>query len=415
MHSRQPPNSPASLCVQPATSKRGPFAGLTTPVVRASTVVFPDSASFDARYAEFYDGYTYGLFGTPTSRALEDQLCAISNASHCLLVPSGQAALSLVMMSFLKPGDHVLITDSCYGPIRSFATSWLAAWGVSVTFYDPVISTGIGALMTPVTKLVLVESPGSNTMEIQNIPAIAQVAHAHGALVLGDMTWATPLHCDALGLGIDLVVDALSKYAGGHGDVLMGAISTHSKAHYRRLKDMTRLVGLGVSPDDCSLVLRGLQTMPLRLERSSQSALQIAHHLARRPEIEAVLHPALPDDPGHALWKRDFTGANGVFSILLASQYKGRENEVIDALKLFAIGASWGSARSVVAPQDPTGGRTATQWTGGKIIRLSIGLEAVQDLIADLDHAFDNLSQPQSHHINEHAQLVDHPVSRPAA
>ncbi len=378
-------------------SERRSFAGLATPVVRASTVIFPDAASFDGRYADFYDGYTYGLFGTPTSRALEDQLCAISSASHCLLVPSGQAALSLVLMTLLKPGDHVLITDSCYGPIRAFATAWLAAWGVKVTFYDPLIGAGIGDLMIFDTKLVLVESPGSNTMEVQDIPAIARVAHTHGALVLGDMTWATPLHCDALSLGVDLVVDALSKYAGGHGDVLMGAISTKSEDLYRRLKDMTRLVGFGVSPDDCSLVLRGLQTMPLRLERSSASALMIAHHLAKRPEIGSVLHPALPDNPGHALWKRDFSGASGIFSMTLCPTMKGCENQFIDALDLFVIGASWGSTRSVVSPQDPTGGRTAMRWAEGKLIRFSIGIEAPQDLINDIDRALLLLGRASTH------------------
>jgi cysteine-S-conjugate beta-lyase len=415
MHLKQTHLAAASRCVQPTVSGRADFTGLATPVVRASTIIFPDAASFDARYAEFYDGYTYGLFGTPTSRALEDQLCAISNASHCLLVPSGQAALSLVLMTFLKPGDHVLITDSCYGPIRAFATSWLAVWGVSVAFYDPLVGAGISNLMTPFTKMVLVESPGSNTMEIQDIPAIAKVARAYGAVVLGDMTWATPMYCDALGLGVDLVVDALSKYAGGHGDVLMGAISTKDERLYRRLKDMTRLVGLGVSPDDCSLVLRGLQTMPLRLDHSSRSALVIARHLASRPEIEAVLHPAMPDFPGHGLWKRDFKGASGVFSVLLKPQFKGRENDVIDALRLFAIGASWGSARSVVAPQDPTSGRTATRWTQGKIIRLSIGLESVQDLMADLDQALDNLSNLKANIVSENTHFVANPLSRPAA
>jgi cysteine-S-conjugate beta-lyase len=380
--------APATRALHPPAGKPQPlFNGLATPTVRASTVVFPDAASFDARYASFYDGYTYGLFGTPTSRALEDQLCAMSGASHCLLVPSGQAALSLVLMTFLKPGDHVLITDSCYGPIRAFATAWLAAWGVSVTFYDPLIGAGIAARMTPATKLVLVESPGSNTMEVQDIPAIAQQARARGALVLGDMTWATPLHCYAFSLGVDLVVDALSKYASGHGDVLMGAITTKSDNLYRRLKDMTRLVGLGVSPDDCSLVLRGLQSMPLRVERSSVSAMVVARHLQSMPEIGRVLYPALLDDPGHALWKRDFSGASGVFSVLLSHKFTGRENQFIDALQLFAIGASWGSARSVVAPQDPTGGRTATRWTDGKLIRFSIGLEAPDDLIADIDRA----------------------------
>jgi cysteine-S-conjugate beta-lyase len=374
------------------------FTGLAEPVVRASTVVFPDASSFDARYADFYDGYTYGLFGTPTSRALEVQLSAMSGAARTLLAPSGQAALSLVLMTLLKPGDHVLMTDSCYGPIRAFAVSWLQAWGVSITFYDPQIGADIARLMTEATKLVLVESPGSNTMEIQNIPAIAKVAHGRGALVLGDMTWATPLHCRALDLGVDIVVDALSKYASGHGDVLMGAISTNSEALYRRLKDMTRLVGFGVSADDCSLVLRGLQSMPLRVERSSASALAVALHLVKRPEIGRVMHPALPSDPGHALWRRDFHGASGVFSILLNPAFKGLENTFIDRLALFAIGASWGSARSVVAPQDPTASRTATRWTEGKLIRFSIGLEAPADLIADIDQALDRLAASSNNH-----------------
>jgi cysteine-S-conjugate beta-lyase len=399
--------TPATSALQPPRhGKQGAvFVGLAEPVVRASTVVFPDAASFDGRYADFYDGYTYGLFGTPTSRALEEQLSAMSGALRTLLVPSGQAALSLVLMSLLKPGDHVLMTDSCYGPIRAFASSWLHAWGVDVTFYDPLIGSDIAWLITDRTKLVLVESPGSNTMEIQDIPAIAQAAHGRGALVLGDMTWATPLHCRALDLGVDIVVDALSKYASGHGDVLMGALSTNSEALYRRLKDMTRLVGLGVSADDCSLVLRGLQTMPLRVERSSTSALIIARHLAKRPEIGRVLHPALPDDPGHALWQRDFSGASGIFSVLLNPAIKGLENTFIDQLALFAIGASWGSARSVVAPQDPIRDRTARRWTAGKLIRFSIGLEAPSDLIADIDQAFDCLSVSSN----------DHTAAKPAA
>jgi cysteine-S-conjugate beta-lyase len=392
--------APQTAILQPPHQARTgmAFTGLAEPIVRASTVVFPNAASFDARYTDFYDGYTYGLFGTPTSRALEDQLSAMSGALRTLLAPSGQAALSLALMTLLKPGDHVLMTDSCYGPIRAFATSWLRAWGVDITFYDPLIGSDIASLMNTKTTLVLVESPGSNTMEIQDIPAIAQAAHARGALVLGDMTWATPLHCRAFDLGVDIVVDALSKYASGHGDVLMGALSTNNEALYRRLKDMTRLIGMGVSADDCSLVLRGLQTMPLRVARSSQSALTIAHHLAKRPQIGRVLHPALLDDPGHVLWKRDFKGASGVFSLLLHPDLQGLENTFIDQLELFAIGASWGSARSVVAPQDPTGGRTATRWTKGKLIRFSIGLEDPHDLIGDIDRALDHLNISSNNH-----------------
>lgn len=386
----RPPKSPATIAVQPAAKvpRRKAFNGLAIPVVRASTVVFPDAASFDARYGEFYDGYTYGLFGTPTSKALEDQLNALCGSKRTLLAPSGQAALSLVFTTFLKPGDDALIPDSVYGPVRGFASDWLTAWGVQVRFYDPCIADGIAELMQDRTRLILVESPGSNTMEIQDVPAIAAAAHKGGALVVADTTWATPLNFDAFRHGVDLAVDALSKYASGHGDVLMGAVTTVQEPLYRRLKDMTRLFGLGVSPDDCALVLRGLQTMPLRVERSSASALRIAQHLAQRPEVARVLHPALPGDPGHVLWKRDFTGASGIFSFLLAERFRGLENAFVDALGLFALGASWGSARSVVAPQDPTAGRTATQWLHGKLIRLSIGLEEPDDLIADLDAAF---------------------------
>jgi cysteine-S-conjugate beta-lyase len=300
-----------------------------------------------------------------------------------LLVPSGQAALSLILASFLKPGDHVLLPDSVYGPVRAFASSWLRDWGVAAEFYDPLVAAGIAELFRPATRLLMLESPGSNTMEIQDLPAMSAAARRAGVLTVADTTWSTPLHLDALAKGVEITVDALSKYASGHGDVLMGAVGTNSEAHYRRLKDMTRLFGLGVPADDCSLVLRGLQTMPLRVERSSATAWAIAQHLAERPEVEAVLHPALPSDPGHALWLRDFTGASGIFSFLLAGALKGRENDLIDQLKLFAIGASWGSARSIVAPQDPTVGRTATNWTRGKLIRLSIGLEDTADLSAD--------------------------------
>jgi cysteine-S-conjugate beta-lyase len=386
------------------------FQGLTVPVVRASTVVFPDAASFEARYADFYDGYTYGLFGTPTSRALEERISAISGAARTLLVPSGQAALSLILTALLKPGDHVLLPDCAYGPIRAFASSWLAEWGALVQFYDPLVGAGIGRLLTPATRLVLVESPGSNTMEIQDVPAIAAAARTVGALTVADTTWATPFHFDAFAKGVDITVDALSKYAGGHGDVLMGAIGTNDRALFRRLKDMTRLFGLGVPADDCSLVLRGLETMRLRVERSAASALAIAAHLAVRPEVEAVLHPALPTDPGHALWKRDFTGASGVFSFLLRDGLKGRENDLIDQLDLFAIGASWGSARSVVAPQDPTSGRTATRWTRGKVVRLSIGLEDPSELIADLEQALDSIRSDATA-----AEIVRSPIARPAA
>ncbi len=384
-------------CVQASVPEVDGFLSLSPPVTRASTVVFPTAESFEERYDAFYDGYTYGLYGTPTSRMLEKQISALNGGGSTVLTPSGQSAMVLALMSFVEPGDHVLVSDAVYGSTRNFCGTVLSRIGSLVSFYDPLVGDGIRALLRPETKLVVVESPGSGTMEIQDVPAIARAAHDFGALVLADNTWAGPLLFKAFDHGVDLVMEALSKHAGGHGDVLMGAVTARNDALYRRLKDMTRALGLGVSADDASLVLRGLQTMALRMERSGASALRIAQWLARRAEVEDVLHPALPDSPGHNTWKRDFFGANGVFSLLLASPYAGREAVFIDALHRFKIGASWGGTHSLVAPQGAAG-RSAAPWTRGKIIRLSIGIEAVDDLITDLEQAFDALAERRGRH-----------------
>ncbi len=367
------------------------FHGLQPPVTRASTVVFPDTASFERRYQSFYDGYTYGLYGTPTTRALEEQIAALNDGAKAVLTPSGQSAMVLCLLAFLGPGDHMLVPEAVYGSTRAFCTEHLARTGVDVEFYDPMIGLGIAGSMRQKTKLVVVESPGSNTMEVQDVPAIAKAAHAAGALVLADNTWAGPLLFKAFDHGADLVMEALSKHAGGHGDVLMGAVTTHDEALHRRLKDMTRLLGIGVSADDASLVLRGLQTMAIRLERSGVTGLDIARWLAGRSEVAEILHPALPGAAGHETWRRDFKGCNGVFSLLLSGPYAGHEDHFIDALRLFRIGASWGGVHSLVAPQ--TLGRNHARFgaAGTRLIRLSIGLEAVEDLTADLESGLDAL------------------------
>ncbi len=378
------------------------FASLAVPVTRASTIVFPSSDAFERRYEHFYDGYTYGLYGTPTSRTLEARISELYAADHCLCLPSGQSATALALSALLKAGDRVLVTASAYGSTRTFCTEMLAAFGVEVVLYDPAIASDIGALLDDRTRMVVVESPGSNTMEIQDIPAIAHAAHASGVRVLADNTWASALCCNPLDLGADIVMEALSKHAGGHADVLLGALVTRDEALFRRMKDVSRLMGLGVSADDASLALRGLQTMPLRIEREGASALTLAHWLITRPEIARVLHPALTGDPGHHLWKRDFRGASGLFSIEPAPPYQECISAFVDALRIFRIGASWGSTQSIVTPQVPFRSNGAPGSASTKLIRFSIGLEPVEDLQADIEAALAVLSASTTHSVRKH-------------
>lgn len=364
------------------------FRALQPPVTRAATVVFPDSASFEKRYDRFYDGYTYGLYGTPTTCVLEEQIAALNHGVRSVLTPSGQSAMVLALLTCLEPGDHLLIPHAVYGSTRAFCTGRLASLGITVEFYEPMIGGGIAALLRPSTRVVIVESPGSNTMEVQDLPTIAAAAHASGALVIADNTWAGPLLCKALDHGADIVMEALSKHAGGHGDVLMGALTVRDEGLHRRLKDMTRLLGLGVSADDAALVLRGLQTMAVRIDRAAASGLALARWLVEREEVAHVLHPALPDADGHELWKRDFTGCNGVFSFLLAAPFSGQEHRFIDALRLFSIGASWGGTQSLVSPQALGRDDLRLGQRDTRLVRLSVGLEALCDLQTDLEDGF---------------------------
>lgn len=378
------------LRAEPASDEG--FASLSVPVTRASTIVFPTSEAFERRYEQFYDGYTYGLYGTPTSRTLEARVAELYAAKHCLCLPSGQSATALALCALVKAGDRVLVTASAYGSTRTFCTEMLATFGVEVVLYDPHAAAGIDALIDDRTRVVVVESPGSNTMEVQDIPAIAKAAHASGVHVLADNTWASALHCNPLDLGADMAMEALSKHAGGHADVLVGALVTRDAALFQRMKDVSRLMGLGVSADDASLALRGLQTMPLRMEREAASALILANWLDGRPEVARVLHPALAGDPGHNVWRRDFRGASGLFSMELAPPYQECTSVFVDALRIFRIGASWGSTQSIVTPQVPFRWSGAPDSTSPKLIRFSIGLEPVEDLQADIAAALAALS-----------------------
>ncbi len=373
-------------CVHhPAVDETG-YASLAVPTHRASTIVYKDAASFAARKHRGFDSYTYGLHGTPTTRTLEAQLTALHGGLRTVLVPSGQAAVTIVMLSVLLPGDKVLIPDHVYPPVRSFCRDYLAPRGIDHAVYDPLIGAGIAELIDDRTKLVWIESPGSGSMELQDVAAIAGAAKAKGALVGCDNTWATPLIFKPLAHGADFACEALTKYVGGHSDLLLGSITVADMALRQTLKETLRGFGVGVSPDECQLALRGIETMGLRLAHMGKVSEDFARRLTRSPAIETVLHPALPSCPGHALWQRDMGRSSGVFSIVLKPVAEEVLEAALSALTVFAIGASWGGTRSLIAPMAIAADRTAVPWTPkGTVLRISIGLEDTDDLWSDLD------------------------------
>ncbi len=372
-----------------AVGGRDPFAHhgyVNTPVYHASTLLYRTAEDFLARRSR----YSYGRRGTPTSEALQDALRDIEGpacAGVCLL-PSGLGAISAALLSVLKSGDHLLVTDSAYGPTRRFCNTVLARFGVTTTYYDPLIGAGIANLMQPNTAAVFTEAPGSLTFEMQDIPAIAEAAHARGALVLMDNTWATPLYFPALDKGVDLSIQSGTKYIGGHSDLMIGAVAATGKT-WPALSHTVFDSGLCVGPDDMNMALRGLRTMGVRLRHHHEAGVAVARWLEQRPEVLRVLHPALPSHPGHAIWQRDFTGASGLFGVVLKPAPEAAVFAFLNALALYGIGASWGGYESLAIPFDCTEDRTATAWNpGGPCVRIHIGLEDVGDLIADLEHGF---------------------------
>lgn len=373
-------------CVHhPAVSEEG-YASLAVPTHRASTIVYPDAASFAARKYRGFDGYSYGLHGTPTTRTLEAQLSQLHGGVRTVLVPSGQAAVTIVMLSILLPGDKVLIPDHVYPPVRSFCEEYLKPRGIGYGVYDPLIGAEIADLIDANTKLVWVESPGSGTMEVQDVPAIARAARSKGALVGCDNTWATPLLFKPLAHGADFACEALTKYVGGHSDLLLGSVTVADLSLRQKLKETLRALGIGVSPDECQLALRGIETMGLRLAHMGKVSEDFARRLTRSPAVETVLHPALPSCPGHESWKRDMGRSSGVFSIVLKPVADAELEAALSALRIFAIGASWGGTRSLIAPMALAGDRTVNPWTHrGTVLRISIGLEDPDDLWSDLD------------------------------
>jgi cystathionine beta-lyase len=356
------------------------------PVYHASTVLYPSAEDFVAHRAR----YQYGRRGTPTTEALELALQELEGpqCAGVSLLPSGLAAISTALLSVVRAGDHVLVTDSAYGPTRNYCEGILKRLGVTTTYYDPLIGAGIAAELRPNTRAVYLESPGSLSFEMQDVPAIAKVAHDNGAVVLMDNTWATPLYFRPLDHGVDLAIQAGTKYIGGHSDVMLGTVSANG-ATVASLKNTVRLSGLCEGPDDVYLGLRGVRTLAVRLERHYQSGLTVGRWLEQRPEVLRMLHPAMPSHPGHALWRRDFTGASGLFSMVLKPVSQKAVYAFLDTLELFGIGASWGGYESLAIPFDCGPSRSATRWQpGGPTVRFHIGLEAVEDLTADLERGF---------------------------
>ena len=368
------------------------FAAFPTAIHHASTVLFKDVAALRARNWQDKNAYTYGLHGTPTTFTLEARLAEIEGGTHCLLAPSGLAAISMIDFALLKTGDDVLIPENVYGPNRELG-NWLAKdFGIAARYYDPSIGEGIAALIQDNTRLIWMEAPGSVSMEMPDIPAICRAAHARGVLVALDNTWSAGIAFRAFDHGVDVVMQALTKYQSGGSDVLMGAVITRDKTIHQKIELAHMRLGMGVSADDVYLVLRGLSSMKLRFEAHDAGARIVANWLKYRDEIAHVLHPAFPECPGHEIWKRDFTGAAGLFSVIFNERYSEAQTDAfIDALQLFKIGYSWGGANSLCVPYRMQTIRQ--QWTQlGQLVRLNIGLEDPQDLIADLEQALRVLS-----------------------
>lgn len=367
------------------------FAAFPQAVHHASTVLFKDVASMRSRNWQDKSGYTYGLHGTPTTFTLEARLAAIEDGKHCVLAPSGLAAIAMVDFAFLKSGDDVLIPDNVYNPNRDLA-DWLSRdFGIAVRYYDPLIGADITDLIRDNTTLIWAEAPGSVSMEVPDLPAICAAAHDKNVLVALDNTWSAGLALRAFDLGVDIVMQALTKYQSGGSDVLMGAVITRDTALNRRLENAHMRFGFGVGADDAYLVLRSLPTMKLRFDAHDAAARKVAVWLQGRAEVATVLHPALPECPGHDVWQRDFTGAGGLFSILFDPKYSEAETDrFVDSLKLFKIGFSWGGANSLCVPYRMAGMRNDWPYQG-QLVRLNIGLEDSDDLIADLAQALAKL------------------------
>ena len=376
-----------TLIVNAGRNPDANFGIVNPPVYHASTILYSTLDAVRTRKQPF----TYGRRGTPTSAALQEAIAELEGGYRTLLTPSGLSAVTTALLAHLKSGDHLLITDSVYEPSRQFCERVLRRYGIDVEYYDPCIGSGIGALIKPNTAVVFAESPGSVTFEVQDIPAIAEVTHKAGAILMLDNTWASPLYFKPFDHGVDISIQAVTKYLCGHSDVMMGAITT-TEASWRETIANHGALGLCAAPDDIYLVLRGIRPLAVRMERHMKTGLMLAEWLAGRPEVARVIHPALPNHAGNAIWRRDFTGASGLFAIELNPASEAALAAMLDGLELFGMGYSWGGFESLIIPQDPTRIRTVTKWeAAGPMLRLHAGLEDPADLTADLEAGFERL------------------------
>ena len=378
------------------TAGRDPHANhgvVNPPVYHASTILFPTLEAWNESRSYDYKATRYGRSGTPTTFALQDAVAAAEGGAHSIAVGSGLGAITATLMALTKAGDHLLVADTVYGPTRRVCDEILAKFGVATTYYDPLIGAGIDALIRPNTRAVFMESPGSISFEVQDVPAIAAAAHARGALAIMDNTWSSPLYFKPFEHGVDISIQAATKYISGHSDVMLGLITTTEEA-YKLVRPIAILHGGCPGPDDVYLALRGLRTLAVRLPRHQENALRLAHWLKERPEVVHVMHPALPGHPGHELWKRDHLGSSGLFGAVLEPVTEKALAALLDGMELFGMGASWGGYESLMIPTDPGYRRVATQWTvAGQVLRIHAGLEDPDDLIADLERGFERLNR----------------------
>lgn len=370
--------------------KGNKFASLSEPIWRASTVLFDNFEDFVNRKSRQPDGYSYGMTGTPTNRALERRIAALEGANHCIVLPSGQAALMLPAFAFLEQGDHLLISESCYGALKTIGSKYLTKLGVEVEMYPPLIGGDIEKLIKPKTKLICMESPGTITMEMQDVDAIVAIARAHGIRTMIDNTWASPLFYRPIEHGVDIVVESVTKMLGGHSDLLMGALSLNNFEDYCVLRESQSVFGLNTSQSDIFLVLRAMESLEVRMIRQDQSTCKVARWLAEQPQVSEVFFPALPGDPGYELWKKNYKGAGPLFSFTFKEKGSHNVGAFFDHLKMFPLGASWGGTHSLVAYY-PAAQQHARKFTPTRqaIVRVAIGLEDPDELIADLKGALE--------------------------
>ena len=376
------------------TEPRRPYGVVNPPVYHASTVLYPTLEAFQQRSQgdAKYHAVRYGAYGVPTTFALAEAIAQLEGGQGSVVTSSGLAAVTLAISAFVGQGDHLLMPDAVYGPTRDFCRTVLSRFGVETTYYDPCLGARIAEVMRPNTRVVFTESPGSLTFEVQDIPAIVAVAHAHQALVLLDNTWGTPLFFKPFQYDVDISIQAGTKYIAGHSDLVIGMITARTEALLRQVKDTTMAFGDIPGPDDCYLALRGLRSMGVRLRQQQAAGLRVAQWLQSRPEVKRVLYPPLPEDPGHHLWQRDFTGACSLFGVVLHTSAAPAVAQMVEGYRYFKIGASWGGYESLVIPAYPGEIRTAVPWTEpGFVLRYHVGLEAPEDLIADLDEGFQRL------------------------